>query len=484
VSGENACCLSILNGDDMPKLNKIRTYRQAVNFLGDTLDRKALNSPAAKAKRASERQRVRIEWINPEGLTPDPENPRHHSPQQIRKIANDIRKNGFTNPILITQDNLVIAGHGRLEASKQVGLSEIPVIRLHLTKAQAKVRNVWDNRSSDLSYFDDQLLGLAMQQLVDLNIDIEDTGFSVGESDLLIQSLTPPGDDTPDDDDPAPAGPAVTRSGDSWSLGDHRIVCADAQSGASYTLLMNRELADAIFTDVPYNLAGSEISGKGKVRHRSFKMAAGEMSVDRYRAFLRASMEQMVRHSADGSLHFHCIDWRHLQDIQAAAEETYRELLNICVWVKPNGGMGSLYRSRHEFVLVYKQGRARHRNNIELGRHGRNRTNVWEYAGGNSFSGRVTDEGNLLALHPTVKPVQMVADAILDCTARDGIVLDPFLGSGSTLIAAERTGRRCFGMDIDPAYVDAAVRRWQRHTGGHAVHADSGKRFDDLAKAI
>jgi DNA modification methylase len=467
----------------MPKSVIASSLRKAVKTHGDTLDRKLLNSPAAKAKAKSGPRALRIEWICPAALTADPGNPRKHSPQQIRKIAADIRKNGFTNPILITQGNLVIAGHARLEACRQVGLIAIPVIRLHMTEAEARVRNIWDNRSSDLSCFDDQLLGLAMQQLVDLNIDIEDTGYSVAESDLLIEGLSVHGAD-PADEVLAADGPAVTKSGDLWSLDHHRIVCADAQNGASYALLMNRELAQAVFTDVPYNLAGSEISGKGKVRHRSFKMAAGEMSVERYRAFLRASMQQMVRHSVDGSLHFHCIDWRHLQDIQVAAEETYRELLNICVWVKPNGGMGSLYRSRHEFVVVYKHGRARHRNNVELGRYGRNRTNVWEYAGGNSFSGRVTDEGNLLSLHPTVKPVQMVADAILDCTARDGIVLDPFLGSGSTVIAAERTGRRCFGMDIDPAYVDAAIRRWQRHTGGHAVHTDSGRRFDDLTKAI
>jgi DNA modification methylase len=465
----------------MHESRKRLNYGRTVKAVGHTLDRAALKSPASKERRKSARHELRIEWINPEALTPDPANPRRHSPQQIRKIAGDIRKNGFTNPILITQDGLVIAGHGRLEASKQAGLTEIPVIRLDLTKAQAKVRNIWDNRSSDLSHFDDHLLGLAMQQLVDLDIDIEDTGFSVAESDLLIDGLSETGADPADDDVPAAVGPAVTKPDDIWLVGNHRIICADAQSVASYARLMDGKLAHAVFTDVPYNLASGAISGKGKVRHRSFKMAAGEMSAERYRAFLRASIQQMARHSIDGSLHFHCIDWRHLQDIQAAAEGVYRELLNMAVWVKPNGGMGSLYRSRHELVLIYKNGRGRHRNNVELGRHGRNRSNVWEYAGGNSFSGRTTDEGNLLALHPTVKPVQMIADAILDCTARGDLILDPFLGSGSTLIAAERVGRVCHGIDLDPLYVDVAVRRWQRHTGGYAVHAATGKRFDGTA---
>jgi DNA modification methylase len=191
----------------------------------------------------------------------------------------------------------------------------------------------------------------------------------------------------------------------------------------------------------------------------------------------------MVKHSKPGSLHFHCIDWRHVHDLQQAAEANYTELINLCVWVKPNGGMGSLYRSRHELVLVYKSGTARHRNNVDLGRNGRNRTNVWEYAGGTSFSGRVTDEGNLLNLHPTVKPVQMVVDAILDCTAPGDIVLDPFLGSGSSLIAAERSRRRCFGMDIDPVYVDIAIRRWQQHTGGKAVLQQTGQPFQEVAAA-
>jgi DNA modification methylase len=231
----------------------------------------------------------------------------------------------------------------------------------------------------------------------------------------------------------------------------------------------------------PITVQRADIYGNGKTGPRPFKMVSGEMSPERYRAFLSASMRLMAGHSVNGSLHFHCIDWRHLSALQQAADDIYGELLNICVWVKQNGGMGSFYRSRHELILVYKHGTRRHRNNVDLGRYGRNRTNVWEYAGGNSFSGRVTDEGNLLALHPTVKPVQLVADAILDCTARGNIILDPFLGSGSTLIAAERVGRRCFGMDIDPVYVDVAIRHWQRHTGTHAILATTEEAFDEVA---
>jgi DNA modification methylase len=425
---------------------------------------------------------ITMEWVNTSELKPDPTNARKHSRQQIRKLARDIQKNSFINPILITQDGEIVAGHARLEAARLAGLSEVPVIRLVLTKAEAKIRNIWDNKSSDLSHFDDQMLGLALQELVNFNIDIEDTGFSIGEADILIGGLAAFQSD-PGDDIPAPSGLTITKPGDIWLLGPHRIMCADAQSKTSYSLLMDDQLAAAVFTDVPYNRPARDIYGDGKTGPRPFKMVSGEMSAERYQAFLSASMRLLAGHSVDGSLHFHCIDWRHLRALQQVADDIYRELLNICVWVKPNGGMGSFYRSRHELILVYKNGKRRHSNNVDLGRHGRNRTNVWEYAGGNSFAGRVTDEGNLLALHPTVKPVQLVADAILDCTARGDIILDPFLGSGSTLIAAERVGRRCFGMDIDPVYVDVAIQRWQRHTGGHAILAATGQTFDEVPAA-
>jgi ParB/RepB/Spo0J family partition protein len=465
----------------MSKPSRLPAWRKAVKTHGDAIVRASLNTSKRPAP-VRHGNPIAIEWVNPDTIRPNPNNPRKHSRQQIRKLERDIRKNGFINPILITSDDEVVAGHARLDASKLAGLTAVPVIRLSFTKAQAMARNIWDNKASDLSQFDHGLLGLAMKELTDLDFNIEDTGFSVGESDLLIASFLGSQFDDADQEIPTPIRPAVTQPRDVWILGPHRVACGDAQSQNSYSWLMDGKLAHAGVTDVPYNLAGHQISGKGKTRHGSFKMAGGEMSDGRYQEFLRSTLSLMALHSVNGSLHYHCIDWRHARNIQTAAENIYSQLLNICVWVKPNGGMGSLYRSRHEFVLVFKNGKKSHRNNIELGRHGRNRTNVWEYAGGNSFSGRVTDEGNLLNLHPTVKPVQMIADAILDCTARGEIVLDPFLGSGSTLIAAERTGRRCFGMEIDPVYLDVAIRRWQNHTGDHAVHAVSRRRFDELEK--
>jgi hypothetical protein len=210
-------------------------------------------------------------------------------------------------------------------------------------------------------------------------------------------------------------------------------------------------------------------------------MACGEMDRAEFTAFLRQAFRNLAAFSLDGALHYICMDWRHLDELLGAGRDAYGELKNLCVWVKDNAGMGSLYRSQHELVFVFKHGRKGHRNNVQLGQFGRNRSNVWRYPGANSFA-RGGEEGNLLALHPTVKPAAMVADAILDCSARGEVVLDGFLGSGTTVIAAERTGRRCYGLELDPVYVDTIIRRWQVLTGGSARHAASGRLFDDLAR--
>jgi DNA modification methylase len=237
-----------------------------------------------------------------------------------------------------------------------------------------------------------------------------------------------------------------------------------------------------VFIDPPYNVPiDGHASGLGAVHHRSFPMASGEMDRVEFTAFLVKAFQNLAAFSVDGSLHYLCMDWRHVEELMAAGRDVYGELKNLCVWVKDNAGMGSLYRSQHELVFVFKHGRQGHRNNVQLGQFGRNRSNVWHYPGANSFA-RCGEEGNLLALHPTVKPVAMVADAILDCSARDDIVLDAFLGSGTTVIAAERTGRRCYGLELDAGYIDTIIRRWQALTGGSARHAVSGRIFDDLAR--
>lgn len=305
------------------------------------------------------------------------------------------------------------------------------------------------------------------------------------EIDLRIQSLTEPdAAEDPADVVPTPSGPAVTMPGDLWLLGEHRLICGSALDAATYETLLAGGKASLVFTDPPYNVpVQGHVSGKGAVVHREFAMASGEMSDAQFTEFLRQTFTRLADNSTSGSVHFVCMDWRHLKEIMTASEGIYTDFLNLCVWVKSNGGMGSLYRSQHELVFVFKSGNARHVNAVQLGKFGRNRTNAWHHPGINNF-GREGDEGNLLAMHPTVKPVALVADAILDCSNRGDIVLDAFLGSGSTLIACERTGRRCYGIEIDELYVDTAIRRWQKHTGAFAIRASDGRAFNECTAEV
>jgi len=420
-------------------------------------------------------------------LTPDPANPRRHSKKQIRQIAESIRIFGFNVPILIDREGKVIAGHGRLLACRELGVTEVPTLCLdHLTPAQVRAFMISDNRLTEIATWNNRLLA---EQLKDLSLSgldfsLEVTGFMTAEIDLRINSLDDmpaEGDDPADAAPEAPAGPPVSKLGDLWLLGHHRLLCGSALDTLAFSALMGQEHAATAFTDPPYNVEiDGNVSGLGAIHHRPFPMAVGEMDKAEFTAFLGQALRNLAAFSTAGSLHYICMDWRHLDELLTAGAEAYGELKNLCVWVKDNAGMGSLYRSQHELVFVFKQRGGAHRNNVQLGQFGRNRSNVWHYPGVNSFA-RCGAEGNLLALHPTVKPVALVADAILDCSERGGIVLDAFLGSGTTVIAAERTGRRCYAMELDPVYVDTAIRRWQVLTGGKAHHAAGGRLFDDLA---
>ena len=345
-----------------------------------------------------------------------------------------------------------------------------------------------DNKLTDNSEWDERLLGQQLKTLseVELNFSLETIGFEMGEIDVLIEGVSPA---TQTDSDPSNAIPEintamqVSHTGDLWLLGRNRVFCGNSLIHGTYSTLMDGARAAMVFTDPPYNVPISgHATGLGAIQHKNFKMASGEMSEAEFTDFLAQACTLMAAHTLEGSLHFLCIDWRHLGELLVAGKQVYSELKNVCVWVKDNGGMGSLYRSQHELILIFKHGKQSHSNNVQLGRFGRYRTNVWNYPGVNSFS-RATDEGNLLELHPTVKPVALVADAIMDCSARAGIVLDPFLGSGTTVIAAERTGRICFGIELDPVYVDTIIRRWQSFTGLSATHGTSGRRFAELEEA-
>jgi DNA modification methylase len=419
-------------------------------------------------------------------LKPDPRNARLHTKQQIRQIARSIQSFGFNVPVLVDSSNKILCGHGRVEAAKSLGLEQIPVIQLdHLSEAQARAFAIADNRLTENASWNEQLLGEIFSELsvLDLDFSLEDTGFSMGEIDLRIESLNPEAKAEPLDTLPDPLPHVISQAGDLWLLGKHRILCGSSLEAGSFGILMQGKKADLIFTDPPYNVRiDGHVSGKGKAKHAEFAMASGEMSVSEFTQFLETALGLLASHSKSGSIHFICMDWRHLPETLAAGSKAYSELKNLCVWVKDKGGMGSLYRSQHELVLVYKHGKESHRNNVELGKFGRNRTNVWEYPGAKTLS-RQGHEGDLLAMHPTVKPINLVADALLDCSARKDIVVDSFLGSGTTLLAAERTGRICYGLELSPSYVDLTICRWQALTGEPAVHALTGQTFADRISA-
>ena len=394
-------------------------------------------------------------------IKPDPRNARTHPKRQIEQLCASIRSFGFTNPVLVDDAGILIAGHGRLRAARQLGLATVPVIELlDLTEAQKKALRLADNKIALNAGWDLEILKLELAEIatLDVDFDLSLTGFASGEIDVVLKAANDP------EDEVIPAVPVEpnTKAGDIWILGDHRIGCGDGRDVEFLKRIVGEGAKiDAAFMDPPYNV---KINGhaNAKGRHREFAMASGEMSDDQFRAFLSETLGAAAAVSRDGAVHYICMDWRHLDDVSAVGRTLYDDLLNICVWNKSNAGMGSLYRSKHEMVFVYRVGRGPHANMVELGKHGRNRTNVWDYPSVNSMAGSRRED---LALHPTVKPVAMVADAYQDVTRRGDLVFDMFLGSGTSLIAAERTGRRFRGCDIDPAYVDVAVERWAQLTG-------------------
>ena len=429
--------------------------------------------------------RIAVSYRSPIELSVASDNPRVHTPRQIKQIAGSIRVFGFLIPIIIDEADRVLVGVGRLLAARNLGYHDVPTIQVaHLSEAQKTAFAIADNQLAAIAKWDDPVLAEQLKALsiINLDFDIEVTGFEPAEIDLRIDSINLEVDDTdPADTLPAAAtGEPVSRLGDVWMLGRHRLLCGDALDPVAYTALMRGKKAEQVFADTPYNVRiDGNATGFGAIHHREFAMACGEMTSAEFQTFLLSACALLARHSENGSIHYICMDWRHSVEMLAAGGVVYTEHKNICVWNKSNGGMGSLYRSQHEFVFVFKNGNAPHRNNVQLGRFGRYRSNVWNYPGANSM-GRGTEEGNLLALHPTAKPVKLVADAILDCSARGDLVLDPFMGSGTTLMAAERVGRRCYGIEIDPLYADTIIRRWQAQTGDDAVHESTGRRFNDV----
>lgn len=390
--------------------------------------------------------------------------------------------------MIVTDEHLnVIAGNALVSAARDLDLEQIPIIRVgDLDELEKKALAIALNQLGLVSEWDNPILAEVLRDLTvaPINLDVEDLGFEVGEVDVRIESLSAAPDGKPDSADQVPEvdrHPVVSQSCDLWILGRHRLLCGSALDEADYHLLNAGEMAAAVFCDPPYNvkIAGN-VSGLGNTRHGEFVQGSGEMSDVEFADFLKTSFDNMAAFCEMGAVVYACMDWRHVDQMVMAGRAIFGSYLNLCVWAKTSAGMGSLYRSQHELVCVFRNGRGSHRNNVQLGKYGRNRTNLWTYPGINNF-GRAGEEGNLLHLHPTVKPVALVADAIMDCTARGGLVLDPFCGSGTTIIAAERVGRRCNAIELDPRYVDVIIRRWQAYTGDQARHAVSGRLCGDIA---
>jgi ParB-like chromosome segregation protein Spo0J len=428
-----------------------------------------------------------IEQVPPASIAAYERNARAHGDRQIAKLASLIRSVGFLVPIIIDEHNVIIAGHGRWAAAQQIGLKQVPVIRAgHLTPHQVQAFRLADNRLGELSTWDERTLALELQELAAVEIDpelLELTGFETAEIDLRLESLDEAAPDAADAAPEVDEGPTVSRLGDLWLLGAHRLLCGSALDPASYQRLLGGELVRAVWSDPPYNVpVAGHVCGLGQVKHREFAMASGEMSEGEFTGFLSDYLILAKAHSRPGSLHYVCMDAPHALELLTAARRAQLTFKTTCTWAKTNAGMGSLYRQQTEFVHVFKNGgdEVPHTNNIQLGKYGRYRTTLWTYPGVNTFrKGRMDD----LGAHPTVKPWALVADAIKDCTRPGESVLDCFCGSGTTLMAAEKARRIGYGIELDPAYVDVAIRRWQALTGKEAVHSDTGQTFAQMQAA-
>ena len=327
-------------------------------------------------------------------LRPYPGNARTHSPKQIKQIARSIERFGFNNPVLVDDDDQIIAGHGRVEAAKLLNMKTVPTVRLsHMSEDDKRGYIIADNRIAEKAGYDNEILAIELQHLADVGFDISLTGFEPAEVDIIIEGI---GDESEQPENLVPEetnGPAVSRLGDVWMLGKHRLVCGDSTDAATYKLLMDDDKAEFVFTDPPYNVKiDGNVSGLGRVKHREFAMASGEMSESQFTAFLSSVYGALCKYSTDGSIHQICMDWRHMREMLAAGDANYSELKNVCIWNKNNAGMGTFYRSKHEMVFVWKNGSAPHLNTFELGQYGRHRANVWDYDGVNTMrAGRFGD---------------------------------------------------------------------------------------------
>ncbi|WP_040674602.1 site-specific DNA-methyltransferase [Nitrobacter sp. Nb-311A] len=428
---------------------------------------------------------LNLSMVPVEALTPNPRNAKTHPRKQIRALADVMANLGFWCPILADKKGKILAGEGRWQAANLLGLKQVPVIRVDgLSEAKLRALALADNKIAESAGWDREKLCEELVELshllVEEGLDVSITGFVPPEIDQLLadfeEDLSDPADDL---DHLWSNAEAVTKPGDLWKLQHHRLLCGDARDENQLVRLMNGSTAAMAFLDPPYNVRIRDVVGRGRSKHSEFKMGVGELSDAEFVKFLRDSLGAVAAVSCDGAIHYVCMDWRHIGQLFEAGGSVYGASLNLAVWVKTNAGQGSFYRSQHELIGIFRVGRSQHLNNVELGRHGRSRSNVWKYAGVNTFrAGRLDD----LKSHPTVKPVALVADAIKDATRRRDIVLDTFCGSGTSILAAERVGRRAYALELEPRFVDLAIRRWQEFTGRDAIHLDSGLTFHEMSE--
>jgi DNA modification methylase len=434
-----------------------------------------------RGARASRGLQDKISWLGIDALQSFPGNPRRHPGAQIASLMRSIEQ-VWTNPILIDETGTILAGHGRWEAAKRLGRTEVPTLTIGgLSAAEKRAVVIADNRLPEQAVWDFDLLRGHFKDLIEVDFDVELTGFSTGEIDLLLDGKPASATADPADDLTGlrSDGPAVSQPGDLWHLERHRLLCGDALCSEAYEASLGPDLAQMIIADPPYNVRiHGHAVGRGKKHHREFKMASGEMSEEAFTAFLETFIREAISFSENGSIHYLFIDWRHLPQLLAAARPLYTDWKNLLVWNKTNAGQGSFYRSKHELIAVFKSGNAPHVNNFGLGANGRYRANVVDYP---SVNGLHPARRGDLDLHPTIKPVALVADLIRDCSRRNGIILDPFGGSGTTILAAERAGRVARVIELDPLYVDVAIRRWEQVTGISVQHAELGLSFAETA---
>lgn len=410
-------------------------------------------------------------------------NVKEHGDEQVRQIANSIKEFGFTNPILIDEKNEIVAGHGRYAAAKLLGLETVPVIQIsHLSDKQKRAYRIADNKIAEKSGWNTDLLKMELSELETIcDFDIQLTGFDTIEVDtLLTNTKTKKISEKENSVQFITDEEIITKPGDLWLIGNHKLLCGSSLEEGSFIRLIDGKTADLVVQDPPYNLSAKSIGSSGNTKHTDFQMASGEMTSAEFTKFLSNNFALCSKYSNKNALIYNFMDWRHCREILDAGEANFGSLINLCVWKKPTGGMGKLYRSQHELCFVFNNGDKHYIDNVELGKHGRYRTNCWEYGAVGSFGVHKSD----IVMHPTVKPYEMIKDIILDASPRNGIVLDSFIGSGTCFIAAEKAKRRCYGIELEPKYCDTAIRRMHDLFGIDAVNAESGKTYTQILSEI